>query len=261
MEEAVKNALAEAEQLLTKDRRRIAALVVEPLMQAAAVMWNHPAEYLAGLHRICRENDILMIADEVAVGFGRTGRMFACNHAGITPDIMCLAKGLSGGTLPLAATLTTEEIFSAFLGEFEEGKAFYHGHTYCGNPVACAAALASIEIFERDRVLTHVEELSRELEKLLSGLAGLPHVADIRQWGLMAGIELAGDVASRKPFPSGRRIGKKVILEARKRGIVLRPLGDVVILMPPLSTTHEELRNLVNAVADSIGAATGSASN
>jgi adenosylmethionine-8-amino-7-oxononanoate aminotransferase len=260
MDEAVRNALAEAEELLTKDRRRIAALVIEPLMQAAAVMWNHPVEYLAGLHAICRKNDILMIADEVAVGFGRTGRMFACNHAGITPDLMCLAKGLSGGTLPLAATLTTEEIFNTFLGEFEEGKTFYHGHTYCGNPVACSAALASIGIFEHEPVLTRVQERTTELEGHLATLTELPHVADIRQWGLMVGIELVQDVSARKAFPARLRVGRKVILEARKRGVMLRPLGDVVILMPPLSTTHEELQNLVSVVADSIRAATASVS-
>jgi adenosylmethionine-8-amino-7-oxononanoate aminotransferase len=174
---------------------------------------------------------------------------------------MCLAKGLSGGTLPLAATLTTEEIFSVFLGEFEEGKAFYHGHTYCGNPVACSAALASIGVFEREPVLAHVRERSAELENLLSGLTELPHVADIRQWGLMVGIELVHDVSARKAFPAKLRVGKKVILEARKRGVMLRPLGDVIILMPPLSTTREELRNLVSVVADSIRAATASVSH
>lgn len=259
MEEAVKNALAEAEQALTKDRRRIAALVVEPLMQAAAVMWNHPVEYLAGLHQICRKNNILFIADEVAVGFGRTGRMFACNHAGITPDLLCLAKGLSGGTLPLAATLATGEIFNAFLGEFEERKTFFHGHTYSGNPVGCAAALASLHLFEKDRVLEKLPEAIAVLRDSLTEVQGLKHVSDIRQWGLMVGIELAEDGPSRRPFPPGLRIGKKVILEARRRGVILRPLGDVVILMPPLSTTHEELRSLVKVVAESISTATNSA--
>jgi adenosylmethionine---8-amino-7-oxononanoate aminotransferase len=254
MEEAVQNALAEAEQVLTKDRRRIAALVVEPLMQAAAVMWNHPVEYLAGLHRICRANNILMIADEVAVGFGRTGKMFACEHAGISPDLMCLAKGLSGGTLPLSATLATEEIFSAFLGEFEEGKAFFHGHTYCGNPIACAAALASLGLFDKDDVLAKLPASIEVLSVALEPLRGLAHVADIRQWGFMVGIELVEDVASRRPFPAAQRVGKKVIMEARKRGVILRPLGDVVILMPPLSTTDDELRNLVAVVAESIAA-------
>lgn len=252
MVEAVKNALADAELVLTRDRRRIAALVIEPLMQAAAVMWNHPVEYLQGLDRLCRDNKILLIADEVATGFGRTGRMFACDHAGISPDLMCLAKGLSGGTLPLAATLTTEEIFSAFLGEFEERKTFFHGHTYTGNPVACAAALASLDLFETDRVWEKLPGTIVVLRDALQQLQGLPHVADIRQWGVMTGIELAEDAAARRAFPPAKRMGKRVILAARRRGIILRPLGDVVILNPPLSTTAEEMRNLVAMTGESI---------
>lgn len=257
--DALQHAMEEAEEVLSKNRKRIAALIVEPLMQGAAGMWSHPVEYLQGLRKLCAANKTLLIADEVAVGFGRTAKMFACEHAGISPDLMCLGKGITGGTLPLAATLATQEVFSAFLGEYEERKTFFHGHTYTGNPVACAAAVASLDVFQRDSVLNHVGMLSNELEKHLAMLAELPHVADIRQRGLMTGIELVDDVSSRKPFPSGQRIGKKVILEARKRGIILRPLGDVIILMPPLSTTAEELRNLVNVVADSIDAATRSA--
>ena len=259
-ETALEHALAEAEEVLTKDRKRIAALIVEPLMQGAAGMWRHPVEYLQGLRKICSANRILLIADEVAVGFGRTGTMFACEQAGVSPDLMCLGKGISGGALPLAATLATQEIFSAYLGEYEERKTFFHGHTYTGNPVACAAALASLHLFEQDAVLSHVRELSAELEIHLVPLASVEHVADIRRWGLMAGIELAEDVAARRPFPAGQRIGKTVVLEARRRGIMLRPLGDVIVLMPPLSTTRAELRNLVSVVADCIQAATCSAS-
>lgn len=255
---ALQHALEEAERVLSKDRKRIGALIVEPLMQGAAGMWSQPVEYLAGLRKLCTENKILLIADEVAVGFGRTGKMFACEHADISPDLMCLGKGITGGTLPLAATLATEEIFSAYLGEYEERKAFYHGHTYTGNPIACAAALASLELFERDSVLEHVAARSRELQQHLAKLTEGPHVADVRQWGLMAGIELAEEAPARRPFPAGRRVGKKVILEARQRGIILRPLGDVIILMPPLSCSSEELRNLVNVVADSIDVATRS---
>jgi adenosylmethionine-8-amino-7-oxononanoate aminotransferase len=252
MESAVAAALSEAEKTLTRDRRRIAALIVEPLMQAAAVMWNHPVEYLAGLARLCKSNNILLIADEVAVGFGRTGRMFACDHAEVTPDLLCLAKGISGGVLPLAATLTTQEIFNAFLGEFEERKTFFHGHTYTGNPIGCAAALASLELFEKDHTLEHLPAKIRKLTDSLQPLAALPHVADIRQWGVMVGIELVEDVAARRSFHPARRLGKQVMLAARRRGIILRPLGDVVILNPPLSSSEEELRTLVDAVADSI---------
>jgi adenosylmethionine-8-amino-7-oxononanoate aminotransferase len=252
-EEALAQALAEAERVLSRDRKRIAALVVEPLMQGAAGMWDHAVEYLAGLHRLCREHHILFIADEVAVGFGRTGRMFACEHAAITPDLICLGKGISGGTLPLAATLTTEEIFRVFLGDYEERKTFFHGHTYTGNPVACAAATASLDIFESEHSIHKIQPLAELLSELLSSLRNLPGVSDIRQWGLMVGVELAEDVPLRRPFPPGKRIGKRVILEARKRGIVLRPLGDVIVLMPPLSSTCEEITRLVSVVADSIG--------
>jgi adenosylmethionine-8-amino-7-oxononanoate aminotransferase len=257
-EDALRHALAEAEHIITRDRKRLAALIVEPLMQGAAGMWDHPVEYLEGLRRICTENHVLLIADEVAVGFGRTGRMFACEHAGITPDLMCLGKGITGGTLPLAATLATEEIFEAFLGNYEDYKTFFHGHTYTGNPIACAAALASLEIFQADAVLDHVAKLAGALRQMLGSLRSLPHVADIRQWGLMAGMELAEDVSGRRPFRATERMGKRVSLEARKHGIILRPLGDVIILMPPLSTTEDELRKLVDVVAESIELATQS---
>ncbi|MBI4458467.1 MAG: adenosylmethionine--8-amino-7-oxononanoate transaminase [Acidobacteria bacterium] len=255
-EDALAHALEEAAQTLDQHRGRIAALIVEPLMQGAAGMWNHPVVYLAGLHRLCRAHGILFIADEVAVGFGRTGRMFACEHAGITPDLMCLGKGISGGVLPLAATLATREIFEAFLGEFEEYKTFFHGHTYTGNPLACAAAVASLDVFDKSFLLSALHLTIKQLQELLGPVQKLKHVADTRQWGLMAGIELTEDAETRRPFPPGRRIGKKVVLEARKHGIILRPLGDVIVLMPPLSTTESELNRLVEVTAESIEAVT-----
>ena len=255
-EAALEQALGEAEQTLRENRKRIAALIVEPLMQGAAGMWAHPVEYLAGLHRLCRENNILFIADEVAVGFGRTGKLFACEHAGITPDLMCLGKGISGGVLPLAATLTTPEIFEAFLGEYEERKTFFHGHTYTGNPLACAAAIASLDLFAKDNTLARMTLRIELLRRLLCPLSELDHVAAIRQWGYMVGIELAEDAATGRPYPPERRIGKQVILEARKRGVMLRPLGDVIILMPPLSSTEEELKQLVAVTEESIQAVT-----
>jgi len=255
-ENALRAALEEAEGVLSDSRNRTAALIVEPLMQGAAGMWNHPVEYLAGLHRICRENNILFIADEVAVGFGRTGRLFACEHAGITPDLMCLGKGISGGTLPLAATLTTEAIFEAFLGEHEERKTFFHGHTYTGNPLACAAAIASLDLFAKENTLGRLQPLIARLRELLQPIREHAHIADVRQWGLMTGIELAEDVPTRKPYPPGKRIGKQVILEARQRGLILRPLGDVIVLMPPLSTTPAELEWLVSVTAESVRAVT-----
>ncbi|MBI3895313.1 MAG: adenosylmethionine--8-amino-7-oxononanoate transaminase [Acidobacteria bacterium] len=251
-EDALAHALEEAERTLNENQDRVAALIVEPLMQGAAGMWSHPVEYLAGLHRLCRQNNILFIADEVAVGFGRTGRLFACEHAGITPDLMCLGKGISGGVLPLAATLATEEIFSAFLGGYEEYKTFFHGHTYTGNPLACAAAIASLDILTNILLYNKIQILIKLSEELLSRFQEFNYVTDIRQWGLMAGIELAEDVAGRRPFPAGQRIGKRVVLEARNHGVILRPLADVIVLMPPLSTTEDELRRLVNVTAESI---------
>lgn len=256
-ETALAHALEEAERTVAENRGRIAALIVEPLMQGAAGMWSHPAEYLTGLDRLCRESKILLIADEVAVGFGRTGKLFACEHAGISPDLMCLGKGISGGVLPLAATLASEEIFAAFLGDYEERKTFFHGHTYTGNPLACAAAIASLELFAIDDTLARLAPRIRLLSELLEPLQQLSHVADIRQWGYMVGIELAEDSASRRPYPPGKRVGKQVILEARKRGVILRPLGDVIVLMPPLSTTEVELRRLVEVTTESIEAVTG----
>jgi adenosylmethionine-8-amino-7-oxononanoate aminotransferase len=253
-EHALQLALQEAEHVLSRDARRIAALIVEPLMQGAAGMWNQPAEYVAGLRHICTENKILMIADEVAVGFGRTGAMFACERAEVSPDLMCLGKGITGGTLPLAATLATEEIFSAFLGKYEERKAFFHGHTYTGNPVACAAAIASLDLFDSDDVLESIKLCISTLQEQLQVVRQLPHVADARSCGLMAGIELAEDAASRRAFPASLRMGKRVTFQARKRGVILRPLGDVIVLMPPLSSTEAEVRNLVSVVADSVQA-------
>ncbi|OFV92643.1 MAG: adenosylmethionine--8-amino-7-oxononanoate transaminase [Acidobacteria bacterium RIFCSPLOWO2_02_FULL_61_28] len=255
-EAALEQALREAEETLRENWKRIAALIVEPLMQGAAGMWAHPVEYVKGLHRLCREYNILFIADEVAVGFGRTGKLFACEHAGVTPDLMCLGKGISGGVLPLAATLATPEIFEAFLGEYEERKTFFHGHTYTGNPLACAAGIASLDLFLKDNTLVQMAPRIELLRDLLRPLSELDHVADIRQWGYMVGIELAEDVPSRRPYPPGQRIGKQVILEARRRGFLLRPLGDVIVLMPPLSTTEEELRRLVAVTAESIQAVT-----
>lgn len=250
--QALQHALEEAERTLRENRERIAALFVEPLMQGAAGMWAHPAEYLSGLHRLCRESNILFIADEIAVGFGRTGRMFACEHAGISPDLMCLGKGISGGAMPLAATLTTEEIFEAFLGEYEERKTFFHGHTYTGNPLACAAAIASLDLFAKENTLARMTPLIEQMERLLQPVREQDHVSDVRQWGFLVGIELAEDAAARKPFPAAKRIGKQVTLEARKRGVIIRPLGDVIILNPPLSTTEQELESLVHVTAESI---------
>jgi len=258
--EALAKAITEARTLLSRHRHEIAALVIEPLVQGAAGMWAQPPGYVGALREIARENAVLFVCDEVATGFGRTGRMFACEHDGVSPDFLCLAKGISGGYLPLAATLTTEEVFSAFLGEYHEFKTFFHGHTYTGNPLACAAAQASLEIFAKDRVLENLRPKILFLEERLgSDILPLAHVADIRQWGFMVGIELMRDRQRKIPYGPRERVGGRVVEEARTRGVILRPLGNVIVLMPPLSISREELRLLVEVTREAIRVATETA--
>ena len=254
---ALDAAVNEAEEKLAADKDTLAALIMEPLMQGAAGMWAQPAGYVQALHDICRRHGVLFILDEVATGFGRTGKMFACEHANVAPDLLCLAKGITGGYLPLAATLSTEEIFSAFLGEYKEFKTFFHGHTYTGNPLGCAVASANLALFEGENTIENMQPRIEYLRTRLSEeFLSLPHVSDVRQWGYMVGIELVQDKAGAKNYRPEERIGYKVILEARKRGVMIRPLGDVIILMPPLSISDGELTALLDVVQDSIGAVT-----
>jgi adenosylmethionine-8-amino-7-oxononanoate aminotransferase len=256
---ALNAAVKEAEEKLSQNKSALAALVMEPLMQGAAGMWSHPVEYVRAMADLCRRNQILLVLDEVATGFGRTGKIFAADHAAVAPDILCLAKGITGGYLPLAATLTTEEIFSAFLGEYKEFKTFFHGHTYTGNPLGCAAALASLDLFERGKIIEGMQpKIAYVQDRLNDEVLSLAHVSDVRQWGYMIGIELVEDKASRKNYATERRIGHKVILEARKHGVMVRPLGDVIILMPPLTITEGELTTLLDVVYNSIRAVTKS---
>ena len=205
------------------------------------------------MSEICRDNGILLIFDEVATGFGRTGKMFACEHARVTPDILCLAKGITGGYMPLAVTLTSEEIFSAFLGEYKEYKTFFHGHTYTANPLGCAVALANLELFAGENVVERMQPRISYIKKRLNDeFLALPHVGDVRQWGFMIGIELVEEKSPRKNYAPEKRIGHKVILEARKRSVIIRPLGDIIVLMPPLNITDDELKLLLDATRDSI---------
>ncbi len=245
--------LAAFRELARERHHEIAALIVEPLVQGAAGMIVHPSGFLKGLEQICREFNILLICDEVATGFGRTGRMFACEHEDVHPDMMALAKGISGGYLPLAATLTTDEIFSAFLGKFSDYRTFFHGHSYTGNALACAAANASLEIFERDAVIEAIQPKIKLLASRLSEeIEPLPHVGEIRQCGFMVGIELVEDKPSRRPYDPAIRMGAQVTQAVRKHGVILRPLGDVVVLMPPLSISSEEVHTLVSSTAAAI---------
>jgi adenosylmethionine---8-amino-7-oxononanoate aminotransferase len=241
---------ADLERLLAAHPGEVAAVIMEPLVQGAAGMLVHPDGYLRAVRELCDRHDVLLILDEVATGFGRTGRMFACEHEGVAPDLLCLAKGITGGYLPLAATLTSERVYAGFLGEFEELRTFFHGHTYTGNPLACAAAHASLDVFAEERTLERLAPKIELLGRLLEPLAAHPAVREVRRRGFMTGIELAG-------YPLHVRMGHRVTLEARRRGALVRPLGDVVVLMPPLSITEADLRRLVRITAEAIDAATG----
>lgn len=248
--------LAELVRLVEQHHQELAAVILEPLMQGAAGMIPQPPGFLARVREITRQHEVLLIADEVATGFGRTGAMFACEQEKVSPDLLCLAKGITGGYLPLAATLATDEIYQAFLGEYHEFKTFFHGHTFTGNPLAAAVALASLEVFENDRVLENLAPKIALLGERLAEMAVHPHVGDVRQRGFMVGIELVADKDSREPFPVARRTGHRVILEARKLGAILRPLGDVLILMPPLCISTSELEKLCRITFQAIGEAT-----
>jgi adenosylmethionine-8-amino-7-oxononanoate aminotransferase len=238
--------------ILEEHGDQIAAVIMEPLVQGAAGMLVHPPGYLRAVRELCSRHGVLLICDEVATGFGRTGTMFACQQEGVTPDLMCVAKGLTGGYLPLAATLATEEVYRSFLGEFAEFKTFFHGHTYTGNPLACAAALATLEVLESEHVIERLADKIDLLGTLLAEhVAPLPAVGEIRHRGFMTGIELAEQ-------PLTARMGHRVTLEARRRGAIVRPLGDVIVLMPPLSISDDELRRLVAITGEAIEAATSS---
>jgi adenosylmethionine-8-amino-7-oxononanoate aminotransferase len=192
----------------------------------------------------CRRHGALLVLDEVATGFGRTGSMFACGEEGVVPDLLCVAKGLTGGYLPVAATLATDEVYRAFLGRYEEYRHFFHGHTYTGNPLGCAAALATLRLLADGRIIGDVPRKAGVLREALAGVEAHRNVGEVRQAGLMCGIELVADRATRERFPPGDRVGHQLGLALRAQGVFLRPLGDVLVLMPPLTSTDEELRHL-----------------
>jgi len=244
------------QRLLEERHEEIAGVVIEPLVQAAAGMLTAPPGYLRHVRELCTRYGVLLIADEVATGFGRTGKMFACQHEGVTPDLMAISKGVTGGYLPLGATLTTDTIYRAFLGDYAEWKTFFHGHSYTGNPLACAVALANLKVFRDECTLAALQPKIKALTHLLQPLTSHPHVGDVRQRGFMVGIELVQDKTTREPYRLEARIGHRVAREARRRGLLLRPLGNVIVLMPPLSIRMAELRAMVGIVSEAIAVVT-----
>ncbi|TET38625.1 MAG: adenosylmethionine--8-amino-7-oxononanoate transaminase [Planctomycetota bacterium] len=240
------------ERLLETNGHEIAAIVVEPLVQGAAGMITFPEGALRRLRELADRAGTLLIADEVAVGFGRTGSMFACSQEDVTPDLLCLAKGITGGYLPLAATLATEEIYSAFLGRPEENRTFFHGHTYTGNPLAAVAALASLQVFKEEKTLSGLQPKIKKLWDGLEIFKELHHVGEVRGLGVLVGIEIVHIPLTKRPFPPAERVGHRVIMEARKKGVILRPLGDVIVLNPPLSITSDEIEKLLDVTYNSI---------
>lgn len=244
--------LKEVETLLDSHEGEVAAVIVEPIVQGAAGMIVHPDGYLKGLREITSRRGVLLIADEVAVGFGRTGTLFACEREGVVPDFLCLAKGITGGYLPLAATLTNDEIYAAFVGTAAEGKTFYHGHTYGGNPLGAAVALANLKVFEDEQTLANMGPKVEHLARWLARIEAHPLVGNVRQAGLIAGIELVADKATKEPLPWERQTGARICRRARDAGVLLRPLGDVIVVFPPLSITLEELDVILSAILDGI---------
>jgi adenosylmethionine-8-amino-7-oxononanoate aminotransferase len=249
--------LGQLEAALKSHGKELAAVVIEPLLQAAAGIITHPPGFLRGVRELTNQHGVILIADEVAVGFGRTGKLFACEHENVVPDFLCLAKGLTGGYLPLAATLTTDEIYEAFLGRYEESKTFFHGHTYGGNPLGAAAALATLEVFDQEQTLTHLQPKIDRLAQHLARISLHPHVGDIRQRGLIAGIELVHNRQTKQPFPWEEKRGIRVCQHALAEGVWLRPLGNVVVIMPPLAISLDELDRICVAVESGIAAICG----
>jgi adenosylmethionine-8-amino-7-oxononanoate aminotransferase len=253
---ALPHYLGQLESAFAEHQDRIAALVIEPLVQCAAGIIVHPPGYLRGVRELCTKYNVLLVADEVAVGFGRTGKMFACEQENISPDFLCLAKGITGGYLPLAATLATDEIWQTFLGTYVESKTFYHGHTYGGNPLGAAVALANLQIFDDEQTLKQVQPKIARLGEHLNHISRQEHVGEVRQCGLIAGVELVRDKATKQSYPREERRGWRVCRSAMAEGIFIRPLGNVVVMMPPLAISLDELDRICVAVERGIEAAT-----
>jgi lysine--8-amino-7-oxononanoate aminotransferase len=250
--EALEATLTALRNLLETRANEIAALIVEPIVQGASGMIIMPPSCLREMAALCRKHDVLLIADEVATGFGRTGAMFACNLEDVSPDLMVIGKGLTGGYLPVAATLATDEIYDAFYADYEEQKTFFHGHSYTGNPLGCAVALASLKLFEERKIIGGVRAKASFVENKLAALKERPHIGEIRQKGLMIGIELVRDKGSREPYDWVERIGVRTSMRARELGMLTRPLGNVIVFIPPLASTEAELDAMTEILAESI---------
>ena len=244
--------LKAAEALMASHADELCGVIVEPIVQGAAGMLIAEEGYLRGIHKLCARHDIPLIVDEVFVGFGRTGRMFACDHEEVSLDIMCLAKGITGGTLPLGATIASDRIYEPFLGEDPGKCTFFHGHSYAANPLGCAAALANLDVFEEERTVEHVRLLEKILESDADRFRGLPHAAHVRFKGLVFALTLAECEAPFTPYDASKKMGHKVCSAAMDRGLLIRPLDDHVYLVPPLVTTPEQLREMLNILHDAI---------
>ena len=254
--EAAAYYLREYELLIEQFKDRLAAVIVEPIVQGAAGMVIHPPGFLRGMRDLTRKHGILLIADEVATGIGRTGRLWGCDWEDVQPDFLCTGKGLTGGYLPMAATITTREIWNAFLGEYHESRSFFHGHTFGGNPLAAAAALATLDLFETEKTLENVAARGEQLDEFLRPLREHPHVGSIRRQGLMAAVELVSSRASQTPFPWAERRGWRACNAALDRQVWLRPLGNVIVIMPPLCCREEHIEQIAASVIHGVHAAT-----
>lgn len=253
--ECAQRRLQQLRALLQQHAEEVSAVIVEPLVQCAAGMRMYHADYLHGLRQLCDEFQVHLIADEIAVGFGRSGTLFACEQGGIAPDFLCLSKGLTGGMLPLSAVLTTEQVYQAFYAEYRLGKAFLHSHSYTGNALACRAALATLELFRDPQLLARNAQLAAHLARELDTLREHAHVADVRQTGLIAAVELVRDKRSRQPYPAHERRGLRVYRHGLEHEMLLRPLGNVVYFMPPYVITPEQITAMVQVARDGIALA------
>lgn len=255
-DEVARRRLGDLRALLERHAQTACAVIIEPLVQCSGGMRMHAPAYLSGLRKLCDEFDVHLIADEIAVGFGRTGTLFACEQAAITPDFLCLSKGLTGGALPLSAVLTTDKVYAAFLGDYAANNAFLHSHTFSGNPIACAAALAALAIFRDEPVLERNRVLAAQLARRLAALREHPHIANLRQTGWIAAFDLVRDKAARTPWPGAERRGLRFYRHALERGVLLRPLGDTVYFLPPYCVDAGDLDLMVDVALEAVDAAT-----